>query len=194
MEPSVFSLLSKKIVTAVISIGSLFYSTIPGINASIGDIELKNKGDQLVISSHLENCYTEELDQIFKSGKEIKIYFLAQLINSQKKKSIKDSTFYHSIRYTVLDDVFEVYHSESQQYFNNLYLQQAKTILSEIERYPVFSAEKLEEKTLYHIKITAWMGKIQLAGMDEPLNLMYYWNSIKPSSESNPFTNSIFEK
>jgi hypothetical protein len=38
------------------------------------------------------------------------------------------------------------------------------------------------------------MGKITIEGTQENLNLMYYWNSIKPEVRSVYFTGSDLEK
>ncbi|MFQ6612797.1 MAG: DUF4390 domain-containing protein [Fidelibacterota bacterium] len=192
MEPSIFSVLSRKIVTAVISIGSLFYSTIPGTNASFTDLLLSIKGQQLVLSTHLENCFSDELDQVFRSGKEIKIYFRVELVQAGNNKSVKDTTFYHSISYSVLDDVFDVYLTETETRYPNLNLEQAKEFLVEIEGYRAITVDQLKKDRTYYLRLEAKMDKIKLQGMEEPLNLMFYWNSLKPVVQSTPFTQELF--
>jgi hypothetical protein len=194
MEPSLFSVLSKKIITTIISVGSLFYSTIPGVNARLTDVQLAARGEQLLISCRLENCFSEELDQIFRSGKEIKIHFKAELVDAQTNKILQDTTFYHSIHYSVLDDVFDVYFSESDRLYANLYLDEAKELLIEINAFKSVAADQIRPGHIYLIHLEAWMDKLKFQGMEEPLNLMFYWNSIRPSSRSATFTLDLFTK
>jgi hypothetical protein len=194
MEPSLFSVLTKKIITTIISVGSLFYSTIPGVNARLSDIQLTARGEQLLISARLENCFSAGLDQIFRSGKEIKIHFRAELVNARNNKTVLDTTFYHSIRYSVLDDVFDVFYSESDLVYPNLYLDQAKALLTEIKAFGITTTDHISPDNFYLIRLEAWLDKMKFQGMEEPLNLMFYWNSIRPSSRSTFFDLNLFTK
>jgi len=144
MEPSFFSLLSRKIIATVISIGSLFYSTIPGVNATFSEIDLSLEGDRLLVSTQLDNCYSEALDQIFRSGMAIQIHFLVQVMPVNSIKPVSEIAFYHTIHYSLLDDVFDVYRSESQETYQNLNLRTAKDYLAEIEEFPALSTEPTE--------------------------------------------------
>jgi hypothetical protein len=192
MEPSFFSLLSRKIVATIISIGSLFYSTIPGVNATFEEINLSLEGNRLMVSTKLSNCYSEALDQIFRSGMEIKVHFRVEVIPINSVRPISETTFYHSIHYSLLDDVFDVYRSESQETYQNLNLKTAKDYLAEIEEFPALFMNQLDPEEEYYLRLTAWMDKIQLQGMEEPLNLMFYWNSIKPTGLSRTFDQAVF--
>ena len=192
MEPSFFSLLSRKIISTVISIGSLFYSTIPGVNATFDKIDLSLEGDRLLVTTQLHNCYSEALDQIFRSGMTIKIHFSVQVLPVNSLKPVSEITFYHSIHYSLLDDVFDVYRSESQETYQNLNLKTAKDYLAEIEEFPALFMNQLDPDKAYYLRLTAWMDKIQLPGMEEPLNLMFYWNSIKPTGLSRTFNKAVF--
>lgn len=192
MEPSFFSLLSRKIIATVISIGSLFYSTIPGVNATFSEIDLSLEGDRLLLTTQLDNCYSEALDQIFRSGMAIQIHFLVQVMPVNSIKPVSEIAFYHTIHYSLLDDVFDVYRSESQETYQNLNLRTAKDYLAEIEEFPALSMNQLSSEENYYLRLTAWMDKIQLQGMEDPLNLMFYWNSIKPTRVSRTFSKAVF--
>jgi len=192
MEPSFFSLLSRKIVATIISIGSLFYSTIPGVNATFEEIDLSLEGNRLMVSTQLSNCYSEALDQIFRSGMGIQIHFRVEVIPENSGRPVSETTFYHSIHYSLLDDVFDVYRSESQETYLNLNLKTAKDYLAEIEDVPALYMNQLDSDENYYLRLTAWMDKIQLQGMEEPLNLMFYWNSIKPTGLSRTFNKAVF--
>lgn len=192
MDSTFFSILSKKIITSVISVGSIFYSTITGVNASFSALELSAKGDNIIISATLENCFSPELDQILRSGLEIKFNFLVDLVEYENEKSIRDTIFYHSLKYSVLDDDYGVFTSENQNYYNHLSLDQSKLILSKIEKFQIIKIESLNQNINYRIKLTAWMDKIEIRSMDKPLNLMFYWKSIKPTGLTPSFSKAEF--
>ncbi|MBN4081366.1 DUF4390 domain-containing protein [Caldithrix abyssi] len=194
MEPNFFTVLSKKIVTTVITIGSMFYSTIDGVNAAFDPIEISTKGTAVMIRTRLKSCFTEELYQIFQSGEEIKIHFHTAVFDESRKKPYLEKAFYHSLKYSLVDRVFEVYRSEDQELIPALNLLQAKNALVEIDGYPVITMDELSSSGSYRVQLKARMGKVHIQGMDEPLNLMYYWNSIKPSQKSKPFHRDIFKQ
>jgi len=172
----------------------MFYSTIDGVNAEFDPIELSTKGMSVLIKTRLDNCFTEELDEIFQSGEEIIIHFYAAIFKESNKNPILEKSFYHSLRYSLVDESFEVYRSEDREIIPSLNILNAKNALAVINGYPVLSINELSSSGLYRIRLKAWMGKIHLQGMDEPLNLMYYWNSIKPSQQSKSFRRDIFKQ
>jgi len=194
MEQNFFSLLSKKIVATVIAIGSMFYSTISGVVAEFDELHLRTRGDQLVLSTNLLNCFSEDLDRIFSSGKEIKIHFLVEVLNATNEETTHDTTFYYSVKYSLVDRIYEVVRSNSGERFSGLSLEGAKEKVAEIDEITVILASQLTFGVQYLVRVTASMEKIRLPGMEEELNLMFYWNSLKPVAISGPFTKDIFKQ
>lgn len=194
MEPSLFTTLSRTVITTVIAIGSLFYSTISGVNAKFEPLELRTKGNQLVLSAALENWSFDDLDQILLSGQEIKILFRIQVLELENSTPVVDSAFFHSLQYSLLDGVFDVYRSEEQGNLGGLSLSRAKTALARIEDYPAVALHQLDPQKNYYIQVSAGLDRIHLPGQDEDLNLMFYWNSIKPSRNSDTFNVHLFQQ
>ena len=194
MEPNFFSLLSKKIATAVIAIGSMFYSTISGVSAEFEDLQIGTRGDQLVLSTGLLNCFSEDLDRLWSSGREIRIYFLVELMETGSDEPESEITFYHSVKYSLIDRIYEVFYSNSGDRFSSISLDRAKEKMAEIREVSVAAASQLTSEARYFLRMTAYMEKIQLPGMEEKLNLMFYWSSIKPTVKSEPFTREIFRQ
>ncbi len=194
MEPNIFTVITKKIITTVIAIGSMFYSTISGVNAAFTDIDIDAQGEQIVLSTTLTNCFSEDLDMIFESGKEITIYYKIEVIQQSNSQAIHTDTLTHTIHYSLVDNNFSVHISEMQQTLYNLPKDRAKSQLAELNDVPVLSLHSLLPRQEYYIQATAWMGKVTIEGTQENLNLMYYWNSIKPEVRSTSFTGLEFEK
>ncbi|MFQ6608711.1 MAG: DUF4390 domain-containing protein [Fidelibacterota bacterium] len=194
MEPGLLSYLSKKIAATFIALGSMFYSTIDGVSAEFDAIEITTHGASMEITTRLENCFTEELEQIFRSGKEIRFNFRVEVIDQSQDTITLVKDYFHAIRFSLIDRVYSVYLSESQTQFNALNLKEAKRKLTLIDELAIDIEHKLRKQEYYRLRLTAWLDKIQLQGMEEPLNLMFYWNSIKPERYSRLFTSEIFRK
>ena len=193
METGIFAAFSKKVISTIIAVGSMFYSTIDGVTPNMSALELHYKNDYILVSTMLENCYTEQLDQIFYSGNLIPIYFTVELYQEGKKKPDSTYTFYHSLQYSPIENDFTIYYSEQGKATSSLNINQVKRLFPLVTNYRVTPATNLNDNTYYYLKMTAWLDKIHLEGMEEELNLLYYWNSIKPNSKSALFTKSDFQ-
>ncbi len=191
MEPGIFTSLFQKTINTVVAVGSLFYSTIDGVQAGFSNLEVDVSQNIVVVSTQLIDCYSDGLDQIFKSGERITIYYKLELVSDQNNKPIYEKEIRHSIRYSLLEKTYDVYKSEIETVLIGLDFIRAKNELSQIIAIPTIDVAQLESNIGYHFRITAWMDNIQLQGMEKPLNLMYYWSSIRPVYESPKFSNII---
>ena len=193
METGIFAAFSKKVISTIIAVGSMFYSTIDGVTPSMSTPDIGFKNENLFISTTIDNCYTEELDQIFNSGNVIPLYFLVELYQEGEKYPDSTFSFYHSLQYSPIGNDFSIYYSERDKAITSLNLDQAKILFPQIINYRATSATSINDNINYYLKITAWLDKIHLEGMEEELNLLFYWNSIKPYSASTIFTKSDFQ-
>lgn len=193
METGIFAAFSKKVISAIIAIGSMFYSTIDGVTPNMIIPELQYKNNYVLVSTMIENCYTEELVQIFYSGNLIPMYFAVELYQEGEKNPDSTYTFYHSLQYSPIGNDFTIYYSERDITISSLNIDQAKALYPLVTNYRVTSSNDIDDNINYYLKITAWLGKIHLEGMEKELNLLFYWNSIKPNSKSAPFTKYDFQ-
>jgi len=193
METGIFATFSKKVISTIIAVGSMFYSTIDGVTPRINAPEIQYKNDFIFISTTIENCYTEDLDQIFYSGDMFPIYFSVDLHREGQKNPDSTYTFYHALQYSPIGDDFSIFYSEQNETISSLNLDQAKYLFPRLINYPTTSSGYLDENTNYYIKVTAWLDKIRIEGMDKELNLLFYWNSIKPNNKTVQFTKSDFQ-
>ena len=72
-------------------------------------------------------------------------------------------------------------------------MEQAKVLFPQIYRHNILSVEHLKNNGNFYLQLTAWLDKIQIEGLEEELNLLYYWNSIKPNSKSAIFSRYNFQ-
>jgi hypothetical protein len=123
----------------------------------------------------------------------IPIYFSVDLYQEGKKDPDSTYTFYHALQYSPIGDDFTIFFSERNETVPSLNLEQAKELLPRIVNYPTTSSGKIDDNKNYYISVTAWLDKIQFEGMGEELNLLYYWNSIKPNNKTVQFSKSDFQ-
>jgi len=191
MEPGIFTGLFQKTIKMVIAVGSLFYSSIDGIKADFSSLDIGVSQNVVIVSTQLINCYSDDLDQIFKSGERVTIHYKLELYSDQDVKAIFRNTFSHSIRYSLLDKTYDVFKSEFETVQIGLDIVEAKYELSLLNSIPTIGVAELNGDSNYYFQISAWMDDIQLRGMEKRLNLMYYWSSIRPVNKSSNFNNMI---
>jgi hypothetical protein len=193
METGIFAAFSKKVISTIIAVGSMFYSTIDGVTPTMNAPEIQYKNNYIYISTTIENCYTEDLNQIFYSGNMIPMYFSVDLYRDGQKDPDSTYIFYHALQYSPIGDDFTIFYSERNETISSLNLDQAKNIFPRIINYPTTSSGNIDDNVNYYITVTAWLDKIRLEGMEDELNLLYYWNRIKPNSKTAQFSKSDFQ-
>jgi hypothetical protein len=193
METGIFAAFSKKVISTIIAVGSMFYSTIDGVTPKMSITDIFFRNENLFVSTVIENCFTEELDQILASGNEIPINFDIELYKENAKLPDTTFSFHHTLHFSPLDKDFSVYLSEQNRYIHSLNFEEAKSLFTNFNQQSIISSDDLSDEINYFIKITAWLDKINMQGLEEELNLIYYWNSIKPNSNTPLFSKSNFQ-
>lgn len=193
METGFLAAFSKKVITAIIAVGSMFYSTIDGVTPNLIITDMQFRDDYIVVSSEITNCYTEELDQILASGNEIRLHFSMELYREKAKEPDSTYLFFHAIQFSPIDKNFNIYLSEKNEFMYSLNKEESKSLFTNVFEHRFLSSGDLSGNRKYYVKITAWLDKIKLQGMEEELNLIYYWNSIKPNNITPLFTKANFQ-
>jgi hypothetical protein len=193
METGLFSAFSKKVISSIIAIGSMFYSTIDGVTPTMSINDLYFSNEHLVINTVMTNCYTEELEQILASGNKIPVNFDVDLYSGNNRLPDTSYSFFHILQFSPIDKNYSVFLSEKNEYIYSLNIDQAKILFTSLTDLEIISSSDLDSQFSYNIKITAWLDKIHLRGMEEDLNLNFYWNSIKPSVNTPVFRKSDFQ-
>jgi len=183
-----------KIITGIIAIGSMFYSTISGVSPEFEPCIIFSRGDHVIISTELTNCYSEDLDKIFQTGQEIRIQFEIEVFAGDSDTPAQVFRIFHSIKFSLLDHYYEVYYSEDEEIYQFETLGEAKDYLCNLSDYQVLTRDQLMPGAQHQISVSAFMGKIHLPDIHEEINLMFYWNSIKPEVDTQFFTTAIFNK
>jgi len=182
-----FQSIVEKLASTAIAVGSLFFTSVTGTNATFENPQIQESGSQVVISTNLTNCFTDELDRIIQSGRPVRFNFRVTLHYSGSQQVVLLQDFYHEVQYSLVDHVYQVYFSEREQTVNAATLEEMHTRMSGVDQYQVIDENTLSDNTEYYIQIRAYMEKISLPGMKEEINLMNYWNNTEPLLISGAF-------
>ncbi len=187
-----FNALTDRLIATIISIGSLFFPFLESIEPNFSNIQFNTVGSAVVLSMHLDNCYTDQLNQVISSGKTVKIFFQSELFRTKAKNPDHTQNFYHTVRYNLLENQYEVYFSETdrRRLFSDISL--VHKYFTSVSNYQVLKSEDLKSGQDYYIRLTAYLENITFIGEDSDLDLMLFWNNKKPSVDTEVFNSSIF--
>ncbi len=199
MQTGIFDIIANKIISGIIAVGSLFYSTITGVNPAFTEIKLHPSVQSLFVSAQLNDCFSSDFDEILTSGQIVTIKFELGVyrINKQKLnpyKKVLECKFHHDFKYHLIDKYFSVTHSETnnEKLFSSV--EDAKEYLSFIPRVFAVNLKDIQSNKRYFIKLKASMKSISLPAINEEIITMLYWNSIHPEITTPIFTEEIFRQ
>ncbi len=172
----------------------MFFSSISGINAEFQPLDLETKGGYLQVSTELDPCFTEEFDRIILTGYPVRFEFTASVYEKGSNRAVYETKFYHEIRHHLLDRTFTVYLSESDLTIETETLEKAKDLMRIVNKVPTAPSEIFETGKIYYLKINAGLNKIYMENIKKEVNLIFYWNGIRPEKASSEFTRSLMTK
>ncbi len=181
------------LISSVIFLGSLFFPFIQGVEPDFADLQLAVQRTQLYLNTRIVNCYSEDLDKVLMSGQEIRLHFRLEARTERGNKTVLSRTFFHSMKYNIIDQVFSVYLSErdvEQQYRD---IGAVHGAFTRVEELAVLRAADLEAGRSYVLEISAYLDPVTFVGSQDKIDLMLFWNNQKPVLRSQPFTDSIFQ-
>lgn len=169
-------MLGNKIVSGLVSIALFLFSSYKGNDATFSDIFIDYHKGRLSINTTLDNAFKNDFDDIFKSGKKIKVWFSIKIENYGK--TIFEDKCYHQIEYDPLSQRFEIYLSEDNDY---TYVKSNEEIIEEISEFEyTCDLNEVDFRDNLDIEITAFLKKVNFAKMNKEIDLMLLWNFKKP--------------
>jgi hypothetical protein len=171
-----FQSLADKVVTGVISLSMLLFSSYEGNKAKFSDIDADFLQNSLVIRTQLFEAFENDFEDIIKSGAEIDVFFSLSLW--EKRQVIHEVQFRHSVSFQPMKQVYQVVLEErDKKYLLTSYEQ----VINEISRVEYLYDGETPEK--FQIKITAYLDKMKLDNNPNEYDLMMLWNFKKPHTK-----------
>jgi len=187
-----FGTITDRLIATIISVGSMFFPFIDGIEPVFNDVRISIVENALVLSMHLENCYTEELDKILMSGQAVTLRFQAELFDRDQKQPLLTKQFYQTLRYNPLEKHYRLYSSEKDDSDTYGTLPQVHMNFSALNNIKLLKSGDLEKGRDYFIRLMAYLDPVTFIGEKSNLDLMLYWNNKKPVVNTETFNLSIF--
>jgi len=159
----------------IVSLSVLLFSNYVGNSVSFSPLSMQNVGDNIVCSAHLLNAFENDFEEIFKSGKEIRVWFEFKALNNSK--IIHFEKFYHAFKWDVKSRVYYV-ELQEQSFTTTAKTTEELVYLLSVVEFPFYRAK---HRGNISIELTAYLPKIYMDEINKEFDLMLLWNLKKPS-------------
>jgi hypothetical protein len=185
----VLELLTQTFNASVIAVTQLFLSTVVSSNPWFENLDLQYIGLQkeIICNTKLAESFTETLDDVLVSGKNITLHFKFDLMAAGEAEPIQSKEVINGFRYDEETDVYLLVNSEDRKVERYFTIDEAKTNYVSIQNLSVVSTGDLSADQDYFIRVTAFLDPIKMDNMSESVNLMLRWASVKPTIVSDKF-------
>jgi len=184
-----FEFLTHTFNASLIAVTQLFLSSVGSSNPWFEGLELQYSGikHEIVCNTKLADSFTETLDDVLLSGKNITLHFRFELFALGETKAIQVKEVVNGFRYDEKTESYYLLNSETQELERFFTIEAAKDTYISISNLVIVNTENLSGDQEYFVKVTAFLDPIKLEDMSESVNLMLRWASVKPTILSKKF-------
>lgn len=179
--------LAEKLGAGALIVSQLLLTAVIGTDPYFEDVRLDVRGDRLFCSARLVEGFTPDLDMLLQSGDTITLHFEVDLVNEATDSVVAIADWVHELRYSLLEDEFIIYRSEDDRSIRLTDLEEAKAEWVEINEALFCRMRVMTDDERYFLRISAFMEEITMPGITEKVNMMAFWNRIRPVHISEPF-------
>jgi hypothetical protein len=178
-----FGVFKNKIMTSLVALTSLMFTSYKGNDVKIVNPEVLLNSNKLTVNTYLQDAFVNDFDQLFKSGKELKIYYNVELhVNNELELN---KTFIHSVLFDPMDQTYDVFMEETASYVTCTTVEQLIPHLSDFNFSHYFD-DGLPQRSKINVKITVFLDKIKLT-REKEFDLMMLWKFKRPQTQSQIF-------
>lgn len=167
--------LVSKVYLNVLAFSVLLFSNYTGNVVNFTDVKAKAVGDNIVFSTFLETAFENDFNEIFKSGKEIKVWFEFRVLKDNK--IVHFEKFYHQVKWNPSKQEYSIDLQEQNYKVSVKNFQELKYYLSNVE-YPFY---KSTHKGDFQIEFKSYLPKVYLDTINKEVDLMLLWNMKRPT-------------
>lgn len=179
--------LADKFGAGALLVSQFLLTAVVGTDPYFQDVSLEVRGDRLFCSGQLVESFTPDLDKLLQSGDTVIIHFEVDLVNTNNDSVVALADWEHHFRYSLLEDDYTVYRSEHDRTISMFDFETAKTEWVTIEDALFCRMRVMEEDQRYILRISAFMEEFSMPGITQKINMMSFWNRIRPVHISEPF-------
>ncbi len=164
-----------KVYLNVLAFSVLLFSNYTGNLVEFSSLLTKTVGDNLVCSTYLKNAFEYDFDEIFKSGKEIRVWFEFRVLKDDKV--IHYEKFYHQVKWNAGKQEYQLDLQEQKYKISTKSKKELKYLISVVE-YPFY---KSAYKGDVIIEVKSYLPKVYLETINKEVDLMLLWKMRKPT-------------
>jgi len=168
-----FQALSSKVISGVVSLGMLLFSSYEGNIAEFGELNISYGKNRVIFKTELRNAFENDFEEVFKSGHTFEINFEIKLKSGSR--ILHEGTFIHSVKYDPMEQYYHVYLQDSERNILIADFNRLKEVISEIEY-----EYNGDIPTRMKIYFTAYLNKMRLSNDYKEYDMMMLWKFKKP--------------
>jgi hypothetical protein len=169
-----------KMVNGVVSFASLAFSSFKGNDVDLAGPIIEQGRNQIVIEGTLLHAFDNDFDEIFRSGKEIEVWFVVTV--EEGKHKVVERYFRHKVKYNPMTRDFSV---ELQEQGFNTSIRSYGELLKTISHFE-YTWEWRENVKPGHeitVHLTSYLNPIKLDAYKKDFDLMMLWKFTRPHGE-----------
>ena len=139
--------------------------------ASISHVKVKGTNAAWKVSFAVENCFTEKMEEVIRSGIQTTFTFYIDLYQKRswwKDRKVASVEFHHTVQYNPIQKVYQVILGENPTSPAVSSLEEAKKLMSEVKEVEIRSSSPLHSGVPTYFRIKAELDPVRL-----PLHLEY---------------------
>jgi len=164
-----------KVYFSVLAFSVLLFSNYTGNDAQFSNVNSRTIGDNIVFSTFLKNSFEHDFNEIFKSGKNIHIWFEFRVLKDNK--IIHFEKFYHLVKWNASKGEYTVDLQEQNFKCSVKTNKELLYLISKVE-YPFYKSSFKGDVT---VEFKSYLPKVYLETINKEVDLMLLWKMNTPS-------------
>jgi len=184
-----FDFLAQTFNASLIAVTQLFLSSVVSSNPWFETLELQYTEikHEIICSTKLADSFTETLDEVLLSGKNITLHFRFELFPAGEAEPVQVKEIVNGFRYDAESESYYLFSSETRELERFFTMEAAKDTYISVSNLSIIDTKPLSQESEYFVRVTAFLDPIKLDDMSESVNLMLRWASVKPTIVSEKF-------
>ncbi len=179
--------LANKLGAGALIVSQFLLTAVVGTEPYFQDVTLEVAGERVFCSGQLVESFTPDLDLLLQSGDTVIIHFEVDLVDEAKDSVVAIADWEHHFLYSILEDEYTVYRAEDDKRFKSTDFEEARQEWVKIEKAFFCHMRVMEDDQRYYLRMSAFMEEMEMPGITAKVNLMKFWNRIRPVHNSASF-------
>ena len=151
----------------------MLLSSYKGNEPDFSALQTSVFSEYIVLETNLINAFENDFEEIFRSGKNIDIFF--NITAEQNEVEIHKKRYKHSVKFNTMKQVFTATTEENGGTYNTNSYPELLQIISKFQL-----NLKVEDRSDLKINLTSHLTKMTLKALGKEYDMMMLWNFRKP--------------